>query len=81
VNDVIFYFGNIIIIALFIWLFILRFKDVDNIELSKHLWIIILYTILLVLSIITWRIIYLIIISNIKGINNYNIVIESTLNG
>jgi len=81
VNDVIFYFGNIIIIALFVWLLILRFKDVDNIDLSRHIWIIILYTILLVLSIITWRIIYLIIISNIKGINNYNIVIESTLNG
>jgi len=79
VNDVIFYFGSILIIGLFVWLFILRFKDVDNIELSKY--ICILYTILLVLSITTWRVICLIIISNIKGINNYNIIIESTLNG
>jgi hypothetical protein len=60
----IFYFGVFIIIGIFVWLFILRFKEDDDIDLKDHLWIIILYLVLMILAIFTWRIIYLLIISN-----------------
>jgi len=53
-----------------------RFQNDDNIDLDEHKWIIIVYILLLVFSIITWRVLSLMIESKIKQINNYNQKIE-----
>jgi NADH:ubiquinone oxidoreductase subunit 6 (subunit J) len=81
VNDIIFYFGDIVIIAFFVLLVIKRFKEDDEIDLEKHKWIIITYIILLVMAIITWRVIDLLIQSGIKEILNHNKIIEEFSNG
>jgi len=81
VNDVIFYFGSIIIIFAFVWLVFIRFKEDDEINLKEHLWLIVLYIILLITAIIAWRVIYLIIISNSQKIINYNNLIQRVNNG
>jgi len=81
VNDIIFYFGIIIIIGIFIWFLFIKFKNEDEINLKEHFWIIILYILLIVAAIITWRIIYLIIISNSQKIINYNNLIQRVNNG
>ena len=80
-NDVIFYFGSIIIIFAFVWLVFIRFKEDDEINLKEHLWLIVLYIILLITAIIAWRVIYLIIISNSQKIINYNNLIQRVNNG
>jgi NADH:ubiquinone oxidoreductase subunit 6 (subunit J) len=81
VNDVIFYFGAIIIIIFFIGLAVKRFKEDDKIDLNKHKWIIITYIFLLVMAIITWRILNLMIESKMTQITNYNKTIEEFSNG
>jgi len=81
VNDIIFYFGSIIIIGIFIWFLFIKFKNEDEINLKEHFWIIILYILLIVTAIITWRVIYLIIISNSQKIINYNNLIQRVNNG
>jgi len=81
VNNIIFYFGNVIIIGVFIWFLFIKFKNEDEINLKEHLWLIILYIFLLVVAIITWRIIYLILISNSQKIINYNNLIQRINNG
>ncbi|WP_041361663.1 hypothetical protein [Nautilia profundicola] len=80
-TNIIFYFGSVIIIFAFIGLLILKFKDEDNIDLNKHKWIIILYILLLISAIITWRIIYLLLISSTQEIINYNQNIQRVING
>ena len=80
-NDVIFYFGSIIIIFAFVWLVFIRFREDDEINLKEHLWLIVLYIILLITAIIAWRVIYLIIISNSQKIINYNNLIQRVNNG
>jgi len=81
VNNVIFYFGAIIITVFYIGIMVKKFKDDDNIDLNEHKWIIIVYIILLVFSIITWRVLNLMIESKMKQINNYNQKIEEFQNG
>jgi len=76
VSDIIFYFGVIVIMIFYIGIVIKKFKDDDNIDLNEHKWIIIVYIILLVFSIITWRVLNLMIESKIEQINNYNQKIE-----
>ncbi|GAB6074157.1 hypothetical protein [Nautilia lithotrophica] len=80
-TDIIFYFGSVVIIAAFIGLLIIKFKDEDNIDLNRHKWIIILYIILLVGAIVTWRVAYLLIISNTQEMINYNENIQRVING
>lgn len=80
-SDVIFYFGAIIIIAFFIGLAVIRFKEDDEIDLKKHLWIIIIYIILLIIAIFSWRILNLMIASKMNQITNYNKTIEDFSNG
>ena len=80
-SDIIFYFGSIVIIFAFIGLVTKKFKDEDNIDLNEHKWIILLYIVLLVFAIITWRVIYLLLISNIQEMINYNQNIQSVING
>lgn len=79
-NDLIFYFGSVLIIAFFIGVVINRFKD-NDISLKEHFWIIIIYIFLMVLAIIVWRVIELLLTSNIARINNYNSLIEKLGNG
>jgi len=81
VNDVIFYFGSIIIILAFVWLVFIRFREDDEIDLKKHLWLIVLYIILLTTAIIAWRVIYLIIVFNFQKLINYNNLIQRVNNG
>ncbi len=79
-NNLIFYFGAILIIVFFTYVIIIRFKD-NDINLKEHFWIIILYILIMVLAIIAWRVIELLLISNISHINNYNSLIEKYRNG
>ena len=79
--DIIFYFGIIIIIGLYIYLVIQRFKEEDEIDLKNHFWIIVVYIILVVISIITWRVIFLLLISSTDLMINYNTNIEKLING
>ena len=80
-TEIIFYFGAVVITTAFIWLMILKFKDEDEIDLSKHKWIIILYILLLIIGIFTWGVIYKYLTSQVKNINSYNKKIEKLLNG
>ncbi len=79
-SDLIFYFGALLIIAFFIYVIINRFKD-NDINLKEHLWIILIYILIMVLAIIAWRVIQLLLTSNISHINNYNTLIEKMSNG
>ena len=67
-SDIIFYFGSIVIIFAFIGL------------VAKK-WIILLYIVLLVFAIITWRVIYLFLISSTQEMINYNQNIQRIING
>ncbi|AZV47212.1 hypothetical protein C3L23_07975 [Nautilia sp. PV-1] len=80
-TDIIFYFGSVVIIFAFIGLVTVKFKNEDNIDLNEHKWIILLYIILLVVSIITWRVIYLLLISSTQEMINYNLNIQRAING
>ena len=80
-NDIIFYFGSLILISLFIYLVYIKFKDFPEIDLTEHKWIILLYIFLLVFSIIVWRIIYLVIKANLFEITKYNQIIQRVTNG
>ena len=80
-TDIIFYFGSIVIIFAFIGLVVKKFKDEDNIDLNEHKWIILLYIVLLVFAIITWRVIYLFLISSTQEMINYNQNIQRIING
>jgi NADH:ubiquinone oxidoreductase subunit 6 (subunit J) len=80
-TDIIFYFGAIVIIATFIGFLVKKFKDENNIDLSRHKWIILLYILLLIGAIVTWRIVYLIIISSTREILNHNETIQRVING
>ena len=80
-NNVIFYFGSIIIIIFFAGLAIKRFKEDDSIDLKKNKWIIIIYIILLVMAIISWRILDLMVTSKMTQITKYNKTIENFSNG
>ena len=79
-NDMIFYFGAFLIIAFFVLVIITRFKD-NDIDLKEHFWIILLYIVIMVLAIIAWRVIELLLTSNISNIKNYNSLIEEFNNG
>ncbi len=80
-NNIIFYFGIIIIISLFIYLTYIKFKDFPEINLNEHKWIILLYIFLLVFSIIIWRIIFLFIKSGFFHIIQYNQVLQKVNHG
>ncbi|GAX87127.1 conserved hypothetical protein [Lebetimonas natsushimae] len=80
-NNVIFYFGAVIIIVFFIGLAVKRFKEDDEIDLKKHKWIIIIYIILLIMAIIAWRVLDLMVELKITQITNYNKTIEEFSNG
>lgn len=79
--DIVFYFGAFIIIGLYIYLVIQRFKEEGEIDLKEHFWIIVVYIILIVVSIIAWRIIYLLLISSTHLMMKYNSSIENIING
>jgi uncharacterized membrane protein YhaH (DUF805 family) len=76
VNNIVFYFGSIIIIVFFAGLAIKRFKEDDEIDLEKHKWIVAIYIILLVMAIISWRILDLMVEAKMMQINKYNKTIE-----
>jgi len=80
-TDIIFYFGTVIIILAFIGIVTVRFKDEDNIDLNRHKWIIMLYIVLLVAAIITWRITYLLLISSTQEMIDYNLNIQRAIDG
>jgi len=81
VNNVLYIFGNILIISLFVYFTYVEFKDYEEINLGEHKWIIFLYIILLVLAIVVWRIIYLIIQENLSSVIEYHQLIKRVENG
>jgi uncharacterized membrane protein YeiB len=80
-TDLIFYFGSILIIFAFTGLVSIKFRNEDSINLSKHSWILFVYILLMILGIITWRIIYLLLISSTQSAIEYNNLIQSSING
>jgi len=80
-TDIIFYFGVAVMIATYIGFVIYKFKEDDNIDLSKHKWIIIVYLGLLILGIFIWKIVYLLLTSSTQDMINYNNLIQSNING
>ncbi|HIQ51471.1 MAG TPA: hypothetical protein EYH54_05905 [Nautiliaceae bacterium] len=80
-TEIIFYFGVLIIIGTYVYLIIQRFREEDRIDLKKHFWIIIIYIILIIMSIIVWRVIYLLLTSSTHLMRDYNTNIENLLNG
>ena len=80
-NDIIFYFGSIIIISFFIYLVYIKFKDFPEIDLNENKWLILLYIFLLIFAIIVWRIVYLLIKTNFSQIIQYNQLIQRISNG
>lgn len=80
-NNIIFYFGSIVIILFFIYLSYIKFKDYPEIDLKEHKWIIFIYIILLVMAIIVWRMIYLLIKVNFFNVIEYNTIIQRVNNG
>ena len=80
-NLIIFYFGSILIIGIFLYVLILKFKEEDNIDLKEHSSFLIIYTILLILSIYTWGILYKIITFNIAKIKTQQIILKELKNG
>ena len=80
-NNIIFYFGSIVIILFFIYLSYIKFKDYPEIDLKEHKWIIFIYIILLVMAIIVWRMIYLLIKVNFFNVIDYNTIIQRVNNG
>ena len=80
-TDIIFYFGVIIIIGWYVYLVVQRFKEEDKIDLKKHFWIIVLYIVLLIVSIIVWKVISLFLVSSTDMIKNYNTNIANLING
>ena len=80
-NNIIFYFGSIVIILFFLYLSYIKFKDYPEIDLKEHKWIIFIYIILLVMAIIVWRMIYLLIKVNFFNVIEYNTIIQRVNNG
>jgi len=56
--EYIFYVGVALITSITIWLVFVYFKEIDDISLKEHIWIIITYILLLILSIWTWRYVF-----------------------
>ena len=56
----------------YIGIMVKKFKDDDKIDLNKHKWIIVIYIVLLVISIITWGVLVSMIDKQITKITNYN---------
>ena len=80
-NDIIFYFGSVVIILFFIYLLYIKFKDYPEIDLKEHKWIIFIYIMLLITAIIVWRIIFLLIKTNFFNVIEYNNIIQRVNNG
>ena len=80
-NNVLYTFGNILIISLFVYFIYAEFKDYEEINFYEHKWIILMYIVLLIIAIILWRIIYLIIKDNLSSIIEYNQLIKRVKNG
>ena len=80
-SDIILYFGDIVIVSLFIYLNYVKFKDFEEIDLNKHKWIILLYIFLLIFAIIIWRIVFLLIQVNFFRMMEYNQIIQRAING
>ncbi|MEO1924108.1 MAG: hypothetical protein ABGX25_06320 [Nautiliaceae bacterium] len=80
-DDIIFFFGSLIIIAAFIWIVYLKFKDVEVIDFKEHKWYIIISTTLMLLSIYMWRIMYLIMINNFNNAMSTQKILETLSNG
>jgi len=81
VNNILYYFGNILIISLFSYFLYIEFKDYEEINFKEHKWIIFIYILLLILAIIIWRIIYLIIKTNFLEVIQYSNIIKRMKNG
>ncbi|WP_456471229.1 hypothetical protein [Caminibacter sp.] len=80
-DDIIFFFGSLIIIAAFIWIVYLKFKDVEVIDFKEHKWYIIISTTLMLLAIYMWRVMYLIMINNFNNAMSTQKILETLSNG
>ena len=80
-DDIIFFFGSLIITAAFIWIVYLKFKDVEVIDFKEHKWYIIISTTLMLLAIYMWRVMYLIMINNFNNAMSTQKILETLSNG
>ncbi len=80
-NDKIFYLGSLVLIGGFVILIYVRFKKDDNIDIKKHWFIILIYTLFLITSIVLWRYITITISKHTISIHKYNNSIQKIING
>ena len=80
-SEILFYIGSILIISVFVFVLIGKFKDDTDIDLKEHKFLILTYILLMIAGLVAWRKLYLIIITNTYGISKYNNVIQELLNG
>jgi len=79
--EIVYYIGIFTLILGVIMLVTNKFKEYENINLKKHYKMITLYIILLVLSIIAWRIMFNFFFGFADIINQNKIDYKSILNG
>ncbi len=77
----IYYLGVICMVAGVVCIFIFRFKEYDKIDIKKHLFTIVIYVILLVLSIILWGILSNFFFGAKEMLQNQNTNFKRVLNG
>ncbi len=56
--DIIYYLGIFGILFVVGYLLFVNFKEYDEINLREHLWIIILYVVVLIISVVVWRLMF-----------------------
>ena len=70
--EIVYYFGVVILTTGVIAIMYFRFREYDEINLENHIFIIIIYILLLIFAIIVWRILFDMLhgIADIININN-----------
>jgi hypothetical protein len=80
-SEILFYIGSGLIVSIFIFILVGKFKDEYVIDLKENKWLIVFYIIFLIGALIAWRKLYLTILANTSGISKYNEIIERLING
>ena len=80
-SNIIYYFGNAILIVIFSYIAYIEFKEYEEIDFNEHKWIILMYFLLLILSLLVWRIVFLIIKYNLLEFIEYQKIIKRIENG
>ena len=79
--DLIYYLGVFGLMSAVVAIMVNKFREYDEIDLDDHITMIIIYLILLVLSIILWRLVFNFFFGIADILNHQELNYESFLNG